>query len=124
MEYQKAKARQEDGNQSESAEPRPVAQVPRVELPGRFLEMTDVVHGLVERVGALEDHQAFVEMIDVVKSLVERVGAIEDLHAGPEPEAEEPRAPAGAPVSFVESVDAVSDDDDVPGPAAVETDDA
>lgn len=50
MPYQRAKAASAEGNQSESAEPRP-----DVKLPEAFVEMNDVVHGLLERVGSLED---------------------------------------------------------------------
>lgn len=56
MEYQRRKAEQEDGNQSESAEPRPVVYVPEdfERLSQHVSEITEVLGNLVERIRVLE----------------------------------------------------------------------
>lgn len=126
MPYQKAKADAADGNQSESAEPRPVVYTPEdfEKLSQHVSEITELVSNLVDAVTPIADD---------VADLSERVRALEamvvDDHGEPETEQPPPtldlKAGIKTPAPLTNQAgEPIHGDEEVPNAAPVDLDSA
>ncbi len=138
MDYQRAKAASAEGNQSESAEPRPGGPMEVIDIRTQILNLTEIIKANDERIAELtqcvNDYQSLAERNDVVHGLLERVGSLEDLHSSglphglAEPEVSDSAEPR--PPLRNQAGEEIAGDEEVPDAApvdlsgAVETDDA
>lgn len=99
MPYQKEKAEAIGGNQSESAEPRPV-----VELPKDFHEMRQFVGDLAENVSQIAHNLSNIANdVDARVSIIEQHAIMED-HDTPDPDQPPLTNQAGEPIAGDEEV--------------------